>query len=80
MPTYPNQPNWQMEIRSLSPNLAGPSKANGAMFGHLRTQLSVYNLDLKGIRVVVSGVKGLTSTSGLALNPTEKTLIPFKPK
>ena len=42
----------------LSPNLAGAMPlANGAMFGLLRTQFRVYYLGLKGIRLVVSGVK-----------------------
>ena len=57
-----------------SPNLVGNSQAIGAMLRFLRTQFRVYYLGLKCIRGVVSGVKGL------ALNPTKKTLIHFKPK
>ena len=68
-----------MELCSLSPNLAGASQANGAIFRLLRTQLRVYLLGLKWIRGVVSGVKGLTGPSGLALNPTNNPLIHFKP-
>ena len=39
-----------------------------------------YYLGEKGIRVVVSGVKGLPDPTGLAINPTDITLIWFKPK
>ena len=43
---------------AMSPNLAGASQENGVMFRLLRTRFRVYNLDLKWIKGVVSGVKG----------------------
>ena len=55
----------------MSPNLAAASQANGAMLGLLRTQFRVFYFGLKGIRVLVSGVKGLYGPSGLALILTD---------
>ena len=49
--------------------------AKWVLFLFLSTELG-----LKWIRGVVSGVKSLTSPSGLALNPTSYPLIHFKPK
>ena len=79
---FPNLtlPNWQMELCSSTPNLAGASKANGAMFRLLRTQFRVYYLGLKMITVVINGAKGLTSPSGLAIKPTNNPFIHFKTK
>ena len=68
-----------MELCSSSPNLAGASQANGAILRLLRTPFDGNELCFKCIRGVVSGVKGLTGPSGLALNPTNNPLIHFKP-
>ena len=54
---FPNLtlPNWQMELCSSTPNLAGASKANGAMF-----RFRVYYMGLKTIMVRING-RGLGS-------------------
>ena len=84
MKAYPTSPNLTKPYVKCSYVLyhltwQGPL-ANGAMFRLLRTHFRFYYLGLKWIWGVVSGVKGLMGTLGLAVNPTSYPQIHFKPK